>query len=458
MKVARFSDSPIFLFVFIPLLILLVSFSCRAGDEPVIRVGLVCGIGRPQSLTLVCDGKFDVSGAGGPMSVDAGKQAVFTAKGQQVEIAIEKGEAKSVCGPIRLVPKDAKSKFSVVSPKTRTSVYKFTLEISANNTLKVINEMPLEDYVRGVVPAEVPKSFHPEAQKALTVAIRTYALRSRDRHKSEGFNVCDGTNCQVFAGAGREAPWVDALVDTTRGQVAVYDGELIYTTYSTDCGGATQSSEDYGIGSKPYLRSVVDAPSSRKKEKPKPRVIQIDKPEAKPETEKEKPKKEKDRKIDPNIYLSITGASSANTSDEYCACNPNHTWSKTFTTGELNAAFKKYSDLKIGEFKTMKFTAFDKSGRVKTVLIKGDKGECAISGSRLRTILGPGVMKSTMAALDTSANGSCVISGKGYGHGMGLCAFGANGLAKSDDSITYIDILQFYYKGIEVVDYSKVKQ
>ena len=446
MKKARISGSRITQksALFIPAVLLLIFCILpllAAKEETIIRVGLIYGIGRPQALTLLCDGQFEiVTETGSPITVKAGKKATFTAKGKQIEITIENEEAKCSSGAIKLMPKKTKSKFSVVSPKTRSAIYKYTLEITADSKLKIINELPIEEYVRGVIPAEVPKSFHLEAQKALTVAIRTYALRSMHRHKSEGFNVCDGTNCQVFTGASKEAPWVDALAEATRGQVAAYDNNLIFTTYSSDCGGATQSSEDYGIGKIPYLQTVIDSPSTRK---PK----------------KSEPKKDKTNKLDPNIILFLTkpGSTASDPPVEYCAVNPSHIWSRTFTTTELDAVFKKRKDTKVGKFKSMKFSGYDTSGRVRTVIIKGDKGKCRITGRLLRSILGPARIRSTKMTLSTTVNGSYIMNGKGFGHGMGLCSFGANGLAKSDSSVTYIDILKFYYKGIEVKDFSDIK-
>jgi stage II sporulation protein D len=87
---------------------------------------------------------------------------------------------------------------------------------------------------------------------------------------------------------------------------------------------------------------------------------------------------------------------------------------------------------------------------VKSIVIKGDAGEKRISGSRLRDLFGLSTMMSTRMALTVTAEGKYVIEGRGYGHGVGLCQWGANGMAKSREGVTYIDILKHYYTGVEV--------
>jgi stage II sporulation protein D len=281
------------------------------------------------------------------------------------------------------------------------------------SALTVVDELPLEDYVKGVAPAEVPKSFHPEAQKALIVAIRTYALRSLKRHEAVGYNLCDGIHCQGFAGASRESSWIDKIVEETKGQIITYKGEPIYAVYSSDCGGATQNNEDGGVGREPwpYLRSVVDNQSS---------VV--------------------------SCQLSVNPKY-----EDYCVGSQYHTWSRTFAPEELGRVFSKWrSTGKIGKFQSMEFTEYDCSGRVKTIKLTGDKGACSITGTQFRDMLGLSVIMSTRMTLKLSPDGKYVIDGKGYGHGIGLCAFGANGLAKSDKKITYVDILKHYYTGIEI--------
>ena len=103
----------------------------------------------------------------------------------------------------------------------------------------------------------------------------------------------------------------------------------------------------------------------------------------------------------------------------------------------------------------MEFAERDCSGRVRTVVIKGDRGEYRMQGRKFRELLGVNAIKSTRMTLAVTEDGSYTYSGRGYGHGVGLCAFGADGLARSDAKITYTDILKHYYKGVEITPISE---
>jgi stage II sporulation protein D len=372
-----------------------------------------------------------------------GRQAVLSASDAQIKITVGDEEAGSFGGPIRLVPADV-AVFEIVSPKVKCSRYRGILEIRSGSALSIANELPLEDYVRGVIPVEIPKSFHPEAQKALVLAIRTYALTSLGRHRSDGWDVCDTTHCQGFAGASKDAPWVDRLIDQTRGRIIVYKGEPIHAVYSTDCGGMTQNNEDAGFGDKPwaYLRAVEDRPNV------------------------ERPTSNVERSTD-DTGTALGGRVAATPSDnpqseirnpkceDYCAKCPSHSWSKSFTAEELDRAFSRLTSAKIGKLQSLEFAEYDCSGRVKTVLVKGDQGEYRMPGRKLREVLGVNAIKSTRMALAVAEDGSYTISGRGYGHGVGLCAFGADGLARSSPKITYVDILKHYYTGVEITPISE---
>ena len=252
--------------------ILLQSALFGALGDPVIRVGLNSGIGKASSLTISCKKPFEITEPAYDQPIassDAG-QVTFSLDGTSIQVLLDAGTIGSFKGPLRLVPKDSNAiseiiAFEIVLPKVKCSRYRGILEIGGGAALSVVNELPLEDYIRGVIPVEIPQSFHPEAQKALAVAIRTYALTSLNRHKAAGFDVCDTTHCQGFSGASKDAAWIDKLIEDTRGRIIVYKSEPIHAVYSSDCGGMTQNNEDAGFGDKPwaYLRAVSDCPSGR---------------------------------------------------------------------------------------------------------------------------------------------------------------------------------------------------
>lgn len=126
------------------------------------------------------------------------------------------------------------------------------------NEFRVINELPLETYLRAVVPSELGPLVYPEleSQKAQAVAARTYALKNMDRFASAGYDICDGPACQAYFGSGTEHPLSDQAVTETRGLVMTYEGELIDALYTSTCGGQTDDVENVFPGrAEPYLRS-----------------------------------------------------------------------------------------------------------------------------------------------------------------------------------------------------------
>ena len=139
--------------------------------------------------------------------------------------------------------------------------YRGALEVfgNARHTLTVVDELPLEDYLRGVVPNELsPVTFgQVEALKAQAVAARTYIYRNLGQYANEGYDVCATDTCQVYQGAGSEDPMATQAVVDTRGTIATYDGKPINALYSSTCGGRTEDAENIFNEKVPYLVSVT---------------------------------------------------------------------------------------------------------------------------------------------------------------------------------------------------------
>ena len=139
--------------------------------------------------------------------------------------------------------------------------YRGSIEVFGNsrNTFTVVNELPMEDYLLGVVPNELgPTTFGElEALKAQAVAARTYILRNLGQYKDEGYDICATDLCQVYFGAGTEVPLANQAVADTRGVIATYGGQPINALYSSTCGGRTESSENIFGEKLPYLVSTV---------------------------------------------------------------------------------------------------------------------------------------------------------------------------------------------------------
>ncbi len=131
------------------------------------------------------------------------------------------------------------------------------LFINSRGLYNIINELNLEDYLYGVVPAEMgPRIFDEiEALKAQATAARTYAVRNLGQFRTEGYDICPGPACQAYSGFSGEEPLSNRAVQETAGQVITYEGKLIDALYTSTCGGETSDVSTMFPGrTDPYLK------------------------------------------------------------------------------------------------------------------------------------------------------------------------------------------------------------
>jgi stage II sporulation protein D len=131
--------------------------------------------------------------------------------------------------------------------------------LNDRGTLNLINELPVEEYLRGVVPSEMgPEQYRQlEALKAQAVAARTYTLRNLGEFSREGYDICATPRCQVYGGMDAEHPLSDRAVAETSSQVLLYGGELVDALYSSTCGGHTEDVKVmFPFKEEPYLKGV----------------------------------------------------------------------------------------------------------------------------------------------------------------------------------------------------------
>jgi len=255
----------------------------------------------------------------------------------------------------------------------------------------------LQDYLRGVLPAEIPASFPEEALKAQAIAARTYTLANMGKHRSHGYELCDQPHCQVYLGAGAEDPRVDAAVSATAGLIVTYAGRPIHAVYHDTCGGRTAGNETAWQGSAPlpYLRPVSDCAEGT------PR----------------------------------------------CRHSPNATWTRQVSQTGLGAALARFGVK--GAVTGIEPRACDANGRPEEYRVRSDRGETAIAAGVLRTAVNAALGWNTLPSADfqAAANGdSMVFAGRGNGHGVGLCQWGANAMAR--EGKTAEQILGHYYTGV----------
>lgn len=162
-----------------------------------------------------------------------------------------------------LIPKESNAVFMGTEKDDTFTIngkkYRGMLTFAINaGVMTAVNVVSLEDYLYGVVPSEMPQSYEIEALKAQTIAARTYAMTKLSAHTSFGYQLCDGTNCQVYKGYSGEAARTSEAVDATEGEVVCYNGKPIEAVFSASTGGYTENSENVWFYEIPYLRAVPE--------------------------------------------------------------------------------------------------------------------------------------------------------------------------------------------------------
>jgi stage II sporulation protein D len=211
--------------------------------------GLDASIEGPPSNTSAVQAKQPAA-AGGTVKLTSHSSV----PSREVVTSTTAGRMFSSSAPVVFATDDEKS-----SPvRLNDRPYRGRIEVFTNlrGTLTVVNELGLEDYVRGVVANELSPGGYPaiEALKAQAVAARTYALKNRGQFMAQGFDLLPTTRSQVYRGLTSENPLSTRAVDETRGIVATFAGEPINALYTSTCGGRTEDSENIFNQAIPYLR------------------------------------------------------------------------------------------------------------------------------------------------------------------------------------------------------------
>lgn len=324
--------------------------------------------------------------------------------------------------------------------------------ISVGNKLSLINHVQIEHYLYGVVPKEMPATWPIESLKAQAVVARSFALSNINKHKNEGFNLCDSTCCQVYKAYDNENANTNIAVNDTSGIYVYYNGNVASTPYHSSSGGYTEDSEIAWGGSLPYLIAIKD------------------------------------------IYSE--GVSANN-------------WTIKMTPIEI-ANKLSLSGINIGQIQDIQISKTSSANRVLELKIVGSLGNQTITGNKIRTILGNTILKSTLFRIEKSGdssskktyvidgsslnpiavniNSAYILDGKGNnsanrssvsralnnermstigdsvsigpmiftfnglgnGHGVGMSQYGAMEMAKL--GYNYEDIIKHYYTGVDIIN------
>lgn len=297
------------------------------------------------------------------------------------------------------------------------------LDIAVNHEglLRLCETLPLEDYLTGVLPSEMPASWPMEALKAQAVAARSEALANIGiKHGLEGFHYCSAQHCRVYAGHSGRHPAADEAVMATRSEVLVYEDRIPPAAFSANCGGWTEDNDTVWWGPpQPCLRGVADSPL-----------------------------------LSDPAPGSLTASGLRNwllrSPAAYCSADTRHfRWRKRFTASELSAAVNKRHA--VGAVREIVLGDRGVSGRLKWVKIVGASGAAVVQKElAIRQTLGG--LPSALFIVDTTwePDGRPVFTfiGGGRGHGVGLCQQGARGMAAKGGRHT--EILAHYFSGAVV--------
>jgi len=141
----------------------------------------------------------------------------------------------------------------------------FFIVYNREGALTIINQIDIEEYIRGVVPSEMPSGWNYEAHKAQAIAARSYALANLGKRASRGYDLKDTPEDQAYGGATAESAKTNQAVQETKGVVLIYDLKIIPAYYSASAGGQTSSSSDVWTKNLPYLKSVPSFDGNIKK-------------------------------------------------------------------------------------------------------------------------------------------------------------------------------------------------
>jgi stage II sporulation protein D len=305
----------------------------------------------------------------------------------------------------------------------------YLIALNESKRMTVINHVGLEDYLGGVLGGEIIASWPLETIKAQAVAARTYALHRMNVKKNALFDVTNDTSDQMYLGVRGEAPSFTRAIRETRSQVLVKNGEIICAYYHSNCGGGT---------------------------------------------------------ADSNTVFRTGDRSFPGNRDPFCAGAPNSSWTIRMKTDDIRSGLSKSH--KVGKVFMISSESRDGSGRHANVKIDHEWGTTILPGHEFRKLLGYQNLRSTrfqiqpqhyvsyrytrkieaarMGIQTFESNGidktsekltvteerkiptDYVFSGSGWGHGVGLCQWGARGAALK--GYNYRQILSHYYPGVDL--------
>ncbi len=360
------------------ILVSLILVGFRDNPDPKIRVAILLDA---SSVKISATGRFKIFAPGKLEAVATGDEnSIYMIRpglfGLKMEGPEEYGDILEV--------KPLGDSFIRVNNRT----YRGEIEArKRNDTLLVINEVDLEEYLYGVMKHEISPAWPIEAVKTQAVAARSFALNKKLKNIGKPYDLCATITSQVYGGLSGEDPRSNKAIDETRGEILIYQGKPIAAYYHATCGGETEDVEDVWGGRLPYLESVRC---------------------------------------------------------KYCKDSPHYEWEEKLSLLEISNAL---SHKGISEIESIEVYKRGGTGRVVKLVVEDEFGKHIISGNHFRMALGPNLIRSTLFKMKKK-RGRVEFKGKGWGHGVGMCQWGARGMAEK--GYNYREILKHYYFNVKI--------
>jgi len=274
-------------------------------------------------------------------------------------------------------------------------LYKGSLQIvrTSKGKLRAINILNLEDYLKGVLFHEVSHRWPMEAIKAQAIVSRTFALYQAEQNKDKHYYLTSDVSSQVYGGVYAEKYRTNKAIQETKGKVLIYRKKILPAFFHATCGGRT---EDVSMLWKLNLKPLKGIRCS------------------------------------------------------YCVNSPHFNWKRKVKLTDIKEALVKEGH-KVSDLKSISIKGIDRSGRVKDIIIKAKNKTLALSAKDFRRIIGSTLIKSRNFEVRIKGEYAYFI-GKGWGHGVGMCQWGAFTMAKKRKKAD--DILEFYYPGARISRFS----
>jgi stage II sporulation protein D len=253
----------------------------------------------------------------------------------------------------------------------------------------VVNELPLEDYLVGLINCEISSLWPIEAVKAQAVIARSYAIYQKDNRKGALYHLESSVMDQVYNGADIEDSRAARAVRETSGEVLVHDGAIIQSFYHANCGGHTEAALNVWGADISYLQGVEC---------------------------------------------------------KYCLNTPPARWELTLGLKKIEALLKN-AGFQFGSIREIRGGRLNNSGRLQQLVLVTSRGESRITAVNFRKAIGYGTLKSTNFTMRSHGD-EITFSGAGNGHGVGLCQWGAK--QRAGDGFSYREILDYYYPGVRL--------